>query len=196
MPIVTLEQVKALKGISDNTYDTQISTLIPIIQSQIVAITRNKFKLDEPAYTAETIAFVDNDPSADTITDSESEFVTQDFEGITDLCVEDSVKNDGIYHVDTVVAGTITLQTTESLINESAGNEVVLTWVKFPDDLKQVASDMIWFKIQRQSGVGVKSESLGDYSYTLETGSGSGGFAGYPAEIIAGLRPYILVSYS
>jgi hypothetical protein len=74
--------------------------------------------------TASTIAFVDSNP--DTITDSGSGFVTAGFEDGMTLIVEGTVSNDGIYIIDTVVAGTITLTTAMSLSAESAGSSFTL----------------------------------------------------------------------
>lgn len=75
-------------------------------------------------YTASTIAFVDSDP--DTITDSASGFVTAGFAADQTLIVEGTVSNDGIYIIDTVVAGTITLTAAGSLAAESAGSSFTL----------------------------------------------------------------------
>jgi hypothetical protein len=75
-------------------------------------------------YSADTIAFVDSDP--DTITDSASGFVTAGFEAGQTLIVEGTTNNDGIYLIETVVAGTITLQTSDSLAAETAGTSFTL----------------------------------------------------------------------
>lgn len=75
-------------------------------------------------YTASTIAFADSNP--DTITDSGSGFVTAGFEAGQTLIVEGSNDNDGIYLIDSVVAGTITLQSSDSLTAETAGASVTL----------------------------------------------------------------------
>ena len=72
--------------------------------------------------TASTIAFNDNDPDADTITDSANGFITA---GILDggyIMVLDSTNNNGTYKIDTVTAGVITLASDETLIDELAGS--------------------------------------------------------------------------
>jgi len=76
--------------------------------------------------TATTIAFVEGGGSADTITDSGSGFVTAGFAAGQTLIVEGTVSNDGIYLIDTVVAGTITLTTAFDLVAESAGSSFTL----------------------------------------------------------------------
>lgn len=65
-----------------------------------------------------TMAFVDGTPA--TITDSGSGFVTAGFLAGQTLIVEGSTSNDGQYLIDTVVAGTITLATGETLTAEAA----------------------------------------------------------------------------
>lgn len=75
-------------------------------------------------YTATTIAFVDSDP--DTITDSASGFVTAGFTAGQTLVVEGTTNNDGIYLIDTVAAGTITLQASDTLTAEVAGSSFTL----------------------------------------------------------------------
>ena len=71
--------------------------------------------------TANTIAFVDNGASPDTITDSGNGFITAGFvEGDT-ITVDGTVSNDGTYTLTAaVVAGTLTVAT-GSLTAESAG---------------------------------------------------------------------------
>lgn len=87
-------------------------------------------------YTASTIAFSENGASADTITDSDSAFVTQGFTAGMQVYVSGSSSNDGIYVLGTVAAGTLTLQTADDLTTEAAGSSVTIYAVTYP-----VASD-------------------------------------------------------
>lgn len=68
------------------------------------------------------IAFVDSDP--DTITDSNSGFLTAGFSGGDKLTVSGSTSNDGTYIIASVTAGTITLVAGDSLTGEAAGDLV------------------------------------------------------------------------
>lgn len=70
---------------------------------------------------SDTIAFNENDASADTITDSASGFLTAGFQPGDQITVSGSVSNDGTYVVDTVTAGTITLRGPGDLTTEAAG---------------------------------------------------------------------------
>lgn len=83
-------------------------------------------------YTASTIAF--NNANPDTITDSASGFGS--FENGTEILISGSSSNDGAYTINTAAAGTLTLQTADSLTAESVGNSIVVTVISYP-----VASD-------------------------------------------------------
>lgn len=83
-------------------------------------------------YTASTIAFVDSGP--DTITDSANGLAS--FQAGQTIVVSGSTSNDGVYVVDTAVAGTITLQASDSLTAEIAGDSVTIYAASYP-----VASD-------------------------------------------------------
>ena len=69
-----------------------------------------------------TLAFNDNGANPDTITDSGSGFVTAGFIANQNINVINSASNDDTYTIDTVVAGTITLVTGDSLTNEGTGS--------------------------------------------------------------------------
>lgn len=75
--------------------------------------------------TAVTFAFFNSNP--DTITDSGNGFLTSGFLAGDKILVEGSASNDGVYTIDTVVAGTITLITTDALVAESAGASITIT---------------------------------------------------------------------
>lgn len=173
MAIVTSTEVKTLLQISGSTYDTLIETLIPIIQDEIVQYCNNPFHSTNIYYSASTIAFVDSDP--DTMTDSDSGFVDAGFTDNIDLHIEGSEDNDSIVHVDTVVAGTLTLASGEYLIAESAGETITLTRVIWPKALKMIACEMINQRMSKQRLSGVKSESLADHSITF--GESGGGYS-------------------
>ena len=77
----------------------------------------------------DTIAFVDSDP--DTIVDSLSRFVKGGFIDGQNITIVDSVANDGTYLVDTVAAGTITLDAGETLTAAAEGDLLTLGIVDF-----------------------------------------------------------------
>lgn len=76
---------------------------------------------------AATIAFNDNSPAADTITDSASGFIAAGFSSGDKFSVAGSTSNDASYTIDTLTAGVITLIATDALTDEVAGNLITLT---------------------------------------------------------------------
>jgi hypothetical protein len=89
-------------------------------------------KFSTVTYTASTISFADANP--DTIDDSASGFGS--FSSSQDVLVSGSTSNDGVWSVNTAAAGTLTLQTSDVLTTEAAGDSVTVTAVTYP-----VASD-------------------------------------------------------
>jgi hypothetical protein len=87
-------------------------------------------------YSAATISFSDSNP--DTIDDSDSAFVTQGFQSNQTVLVSGASNdaNNGLLHVDTAAAGSLTLQSSHVLTAESAGSTITITAVSYP-----VASD-------------------------------------------------------
>lgn len=77
--------------------------------------------------TASTIAFVNNPGTQnDTITDSASGFLSAGFYGGQIITITGSASNDGTYQIANVVAGTITLSSSDNLVNEAAGAAVTI----------------------------------------------------------------------
>ena len=106
---------------------TGLSTAAPV--GELVTQTLTFQGTPKATLTGTGIAFVDNDPSADTITDSGSGLLAAGFEDGDKFSVVGSESNDGSYTIDTVTAGTITLIATDQLTNESAGAQVSIATV-------------------------------------------------------------------
>lgn len=83
---------------------------------------------------AATIAFNENTPDSDTITDSGNNFLVAGFQAGDQLTVSGSASNDGTYTIASVVAGTITLLARNDLATEVAGATVTLTAPKAVPD--------------------------------------------------------------
>ena len=81
-----------------------------------------------------TIAFNENTPAADTITDSASGFLVAGFQPGDQLTVSGSTSNDGTYVIASVTAGTIILLDRNDLATEAAGATVKLTAPKAVPD--------------------------------------------------------------
>lgn len=172
MAIATTAEIKALLQITDTDYDTVIDALIPVLTDVIISYTNNYFHTSK-YISASTIAFVDSDP--DTITDSDSGFVTAEFTDDIDIHVEDSEDNDGFYHVDTTVAGTLTLASNESVIVEAVGAGITITRMSFPIGLRLPLAMLVQLSIDQKMFKGISSESLSEHSISYVSGKGGGG---------------------
>jgi hypothetical protein len=189
MPIMTVAEVKTLLGISGTTYDSQITAYLPIVQSHILEYCGiGKFRDENKQISVATIAFVEGGVSADTITDSGAEFISvAEFEAGMDIYVEGSLSNDGAYTIGTVVAGTITLDTGDDVVDEAAGELITISRIRWPKAIKKFAAMMTWENISAIKSGNVKAESVGDYSVTFDM---STGFGGYSNTALSGLNTW------
>ena len=83
---------------------------------------------------AATIAFNENTPDSDTITDSGSGFLTAGFQAGDQITVSGSASNDGTYVISSVTAGAITLLSRNDLTTEVAGATVKIVAPKTVPD--------------------------------------------------------------
>lgn len=81
--------------------------------------------------TADTIAFVDNNPDQDTITDSNSDFLGRHLISKEQINVTGSGSNNGTYTIDTATSGILTLKDSDTLINEAEGSTVKIVQDKW-----------------------------------------------------------------
>lgn len=172
--IATRAEIKKLLQITDNSSDATIDALIPVIRADIVRYTNNHFTNPDVWINSGNISFTNATPP--TINDSDSNFVTQYFHSNMDIWVAGSYYNDGLYHVDTAAAGTLTLGRYESLSSEDLSAATEIYKVIWPNELKLTMARMINFNLQKSSLKNVKSESIGGYSISY----GDIGNSGYP----------------
>lgn len=163
MPIATVSEIKTLLQISVSTYDTLIAALIPPVQVFIVNFCNNNFINPNIYLTGSSISFTHNALTADVISDADENFVEALFADGMDILVEGSYNNDGMYLVGTVAAGSLTLDTTETLVTEDEGVNVRITRIVFPKALKLPFSKLIQFDLSKRDK-SLKSFRLGDYS--------------------------------
>ena len=162
MAIITRTEVKSLLQISATTWDTLIDSLIPMCQDKIVEYCRNRFLDLNVQIEADTIAFVS--ASTPLITDSDSGFVTAGFESGMDVLVYGSTHNDGLYNAATVAAGTLSLATTEVLTTEAAGDDVVVTRVRWPKAIKLDAAQLVNYYLHKEGKLVSQEQLPGGYS--------------------------------
>ncbi len=154
----TLAEYKLLMRIEDDKYDELLGVVIPAMKRFVVDYTGNSFKNKKVCLYSDQLAFV---ASSRTITDADSLFLTHYFTSDSDIIIEDSIKNDDIKHVLTAAAGTLTLATYETLLDEAAEspyvdpdhetdidtgetNHVTITQVVFPRSLKMLMATLLW----------------------------------------------------
>jgi hypothetical protein len=188
MPITDLHTVKDILQITDedSPYNAVILDLIPMVQEFVVSYCNNKFEDNKVEYSSSTFTFTHNSGSADTIADSESEFVNEGFQAGDDIYVHGTDSNDDIYEIDTVAAGTLTLVTTDELVTESSGDYVTIYRITWPKSIEIAAAKMIMYDLKRMNQIGIDSENRGDYSVTFKTPR----YAGYPSDVLGMLNPY------
>lgn len=177
--IVDLATVKLFLGITDNSKDDLINLLIPSVQQEIFYSVKNYFKTDIN-YTTNTLSFASIN---NTINDSASKFVENNILAGTYL-VEFSNLNNGVVTVTTATIGI--LQTSETLVNESAGSLISLTKLDIPKDLQILACKMIGFTLANMYNV--KSETLSKYS--VEYFANEKMISGYPYSLMSVLLKY------
>lgn len=109
-----------------NTAIRFIAKRLYVLDSEIVMGVMSVPIYDEVSYAAATIAFVENSSTADTITDSASQFVAESF-AVDMPITTDSTTNPGPFRVSTVAVGTLTLHTDDDVTDEAAGSTITIT---------------------------------------------------------------------
>lgn len=170
MSMITVSEVKTLLQISVTDYDTLLATLLPIVRDFVVFdLCQNTFKRRLIYIEATTISF---DNGTAKISDSDSNFLENDFTNGIDIIVEGSISNDGLYEVasDGALAGSLELDFTNhsggALVDEDAGESVTITRVEFPRGLKLPVSQLFSHLISQDQLKGVQSEQTGTYAIT------------------------------
>lgn len=101
-----------------------IAKRLYVLESDLITGQMEVKVFAEVEYTSDTIAFADTGP--DTITDSDSKFVTEGF--VADMPITtDASGNAGPFKIATAVAGTLTLSATDAVTAALAGSDVTIT---------------------------------------------------------------------
>jgi len=104
---------------TDGSWDTFLTNDDALTKKGVLTLTLANL-------TATTIAFHENTPLADTITDSKSRFIQTGFKAGMIIHIDNSNGNHGDYTIATVTPGTITLVGGDDLANEGVGANVTL----------------------------------------------------------------------
>jgi len=171
-----------------NDYDSYIDNLIPKVQADIVEYLNNIFPDKNTTYLSGSLEFY----SSGAITDSDNaRFEIEGFTTGMDIAVEGTYRNRGIYNINTLTTDKITLSTNDTILDECSSDEygsgaIRLTRVVWPQGLKNLIAQIIWYNIKDVRAKDIKSKSIGPSSVTY-TDLGSGG---YPDNIYKGLARY------
>jgi len=151
------------------------------------------FQDDKITYQLSQASFVSGDP--DTITDGESEFVKKRFAAGMDIAVQGAHTNNGIYELDTVAAGTLTLTSSNELVSMSYSDSdyplgvVKISKVNWPKAAPLVVARMIWYLVHRNKPDGELSKTRDGVATKYDRRTA------YPREIMQMADRYRLVRF-
>ena len=180
--MITRNELKEILQITDNTKDTLIDRLIPLVTAFIKRYTNNDYLDNKVTVTSSAVSFT----ATQTITDT-SDWVDSYFTTGMTIQVSGSINNDGLYTISNVT-NTILTTTETTITTEDFDQEITITRVKYPAEIKLIIASMIGESIEygeRQPGV--TQERLGDYSYTYAT------TAQYSDNVLKMLYPFKIV---
>ncbi len=186
MAIVTATEVTIYSDISCSAGTTTLGLLIPIVQERINLITNNYFLTY--MYMRGSVTF---SATASTIV-AGSSFADEGFVAGDEVYIYNSYRNDGYKTVGSVTTVTLTVSSSDTIINEPSGRNVLISVVSWPNALKYIAAQMIKYDYDDRPGIvaGVNAMSLGPYSVNYGA-SGAQPF-GYPANLIDALSAYTI----
>ena len=191
MAIVTATQVTLYTDISASAGTIVDSGLIPIVQERINLITNNYFLSDIDMQGEFVFS-----PTANTIY-TDADWADEGFAANDEIYIYHSYRNDGYKVIASILDGTITLSSANTVIAEKTGRDIMINLVQWPLAIAYIAAQMVKFDYDDRPvrEPGVKSKSLGPYSVSYGAGMGGENKTpfGYPQELIDGLSSYTIV---
>ncbi len=94
-------------------------------------------------------------------------------------------KNAGLYTVISATDSTFTVE--ETTVDEV---EVLVTKVKYPDDVVECALNLLEWEISNRAKVGIQSETLSRHSVTYFAQDANNQVMGYPVSLLGCLKAY------
>lgn len=169
--IISVEEVKELID-TKNWTDKKIEMKLKAIESAIRSYTNNNFqnravRLECPVMNQQLYGGVTGLVVGDTVQLSESQF------------------NNGLYVVESISDDYIKLS--EDLLDES---HCLVTKIVYPEDVVDVAVNLLEWEINNRSKVGIQSETLSRHSVTYFNMDGDNSTQGYPKSLMGALKPY------
>jgi hypothetical protein len=181
--LVTLNKVKSILDISNTDNDNFIKIQLPFVENDICIECRDHFvDMKFNFITSNLISFNSSLNSLNL-----NDINTKGFHVGDTIRVYNSIRNDGIFTIDTINQNSLILNDIDEVEDEDAGELIYITRIKYPKALKKVAALMIDFKIKENENEsqGIKKEKIDDYSVEYEDKS-----QGYPSSILSMLYNY------
>ena len=104
------------------------------------------------------------------------------------LEVNYSSYNDGLYTVEEILEGSI--KVSEESFLEEESNNLMVTLVSYPADIKRGIKKLITYDKKMSSKVGIKSETISRMSTTYYDVSAAENTDGYPSNLLSFLEKY------
>ena len=100
--------------------------------------------------------------------------------------ISQSIFNDGVYTIKGIVDDMIELD--KPLLDE---NQVLVTKVEYPMDVKMGVVNMLKWDLENRDKVGIQSETISRHSVTYFDMSADNSTIGYPKTLVGFLKPYM-----
>lgn len=172
--IITVAELR--RYVNTDVEDQVLAAMLQALELSIRKYTNNNFQL-RPFRTIATATADGNK----LITSGEIRFSAGDTLEIS----ESDLMQGCLVTVESVDGGTITVN--EPLYDESS---VVITKVKYPDDVKYGVVNMVKWDLQNRDKIGVQSETISRHSVTYFNLDGSNSTIGYPKALVGFLNSY------
>jgi len=184
--ILTVERIKDVLNIpNDFSTDPLIESILPSVKNWVVDFCKNPFLVQSP-----TVSISGNslsiDASTPKIEDSDSGFVTVELTANTDILIQDSRFNDGVYFITGVAAATLTIDSiyARRMTSEDYSDEsFIVHQIVFPSAILLPVAQIVYFDMQKRNP-DLQSFRLADYSETY------GGGGDYPPGLRARFTPW------
>ena len=171
--IMTVAEVRQFVETEES--DQVLEAKLQALELLVRAYTNNNFQVR--AFRAVAVA----EPKHDLLFNGKVPFVVGD----TLLITESDFMPDALVTVNDVSDGTVTVN--EDLYEESG---VVITKVKYPQDVKMGVANLLKWELDNRDKVGVASETISRHSVTYFNMDAGNTVMGYPASLLGFLKPY------
>jgi hypothetical protein len=195
MAILTADQVILYSPKIGVTAATVIASgLIPIVQERVCLICNQYFE-SKDLYVQSTATF--NATARSIILPSGNYWINYGFKASDDILIYNSHRNDSIVTIESLSNETNILTSVCSVIDESfnnsAGNSIYFSVIRWPVSVQKVAAEMVFFdySIRDKTAANITSIGLGPWKETYTDGAKDEKY-GYPMKIIEQLNPFII----